>query len=155
MENFFDWMSKPVPKEDVFLWFSINNIIVEKSELFYDFCISLFTLVNSTYLGEENQPYETKITLSDKEKEKHFQWCWNKIVDNFKHENIIFISDGEHYDYFLTLFMEIYYKQTSHEIRNSLEKFIRELFDKEKPFSKSDLELFTEIYKLLDKNIIR
>lgn len=155
MENFFDWMSKPVPKEDVFLWFSINNIIVEKSDLFFDFCISLFNLVNSTYLGEESQSYETKITLNQDEKKKHFQWCWLKTLDNFKKENIIFSSEGEHYDYFLELFMEIYYKQSSHDIRNSLEKFIRELFDKEKPFSKSDLELFTEIYKVLDKNIIR
>lgn len=155
MENFFEWVSKPVPKEDVTLWFNINNIITEKSDLFFDFCIALFGLINSTYLGEESQPNETKVVLSEAEKTKHFEWCWNKTVDNFAKENINFNIKGEHYDYFLVLFMEIYYREINSGIRNSIEKFIRELFDKDKPFSKSDLELYTEIYKLLEKNIVK
>ena len=38
-------------------------------------------------------------------------------------------------------------------IRNSLGKFFEELFDRDFPFTKPDLDLFTEVYKLLDKNM--
>ena len=31
---------------------------------------------------------ETKITLSKEDNEKHFDWCWNKVIDNFKKEEI-------------------------------------------------------------------
>ena len=33
MENFFNWMSKPVSKEDVVVWFNIHNMNYEKIEL--------------------------------------------------------------------------------------------------------------------------
>jgi len=51
MENFFNWVTQPLSKEDVDVWFNINNIIPEKSELFYDFCVSLLSLIKQTYLG--------------------------------------------------------------------------------------------------------
>lgn len=155
MENFFNWVTKPVSNDDVELWFGINNIIPEKAELFYDFCLSLYVLMTKTYLGDENASNETRILINDDDKKKHFKWCWNSTINNFKKENINFNIDGEHYDYFLTFFMEIFYNQENKEVRKSIEPFIRELFDKEKTFTKSDLELYTEIYKLLDKNIIQ
>jgi len=41
MENFFNYITKPVRPEDVDVWFRSNNIIPEKLELFYDFTYSL------------------------------------------------------------------------------------------------------------------
>jgi hypothetical protein len=38
-------------------------------------------------------------------------------------------------------------------MRTAIPKFIEELFDLEKPFAKSDLDILTEIYKLLDKHV--
>ena len=61
MENFFNYLSKPVPEEEVDLWFKINNIIPEKLELFYDFSQSLNLLINETYLGEFENKKETKM----------------------------------------------------------------------------------------------
>jgi len=49
MENFFNWISKPMDSEDVEIWFNMNNMIPEKGELFFDFCVSLFTLMKETY----------------------------------------------------------------------------------------------------------
>jgi hypothetical protein len=155
MENFFNWVSKPITKEDVELWFNINNIIPEKGELFFDFCISLFNLVNDTYLGEENSPNETKVILSNEDKERHFKWCWETTIHNFEKENIKFNIEGEHYEYFLSFFMEVFYNQKSETVRESIYTFINELFDNKKSFTKSDLDLYTQIYKLLDKNILQ
>lgn len=154
MENFFSWITKPLNKEDVEVWFNINNIITEKSELFYDFCFSLFSLIKNTYLGDETTHNETKIILSEEDNLKHFDWCWNTTIENFKKENIKFNSRGEHYDYFKSFLMEIYYNQKNTNVKNSIEQFFKELFDKEVVFTKSDLDLYTELYKLLDKNIV-
>ena len=72
MENFFSWVMKPIPEDEVQVWMNVNNIITEKCELFYDFCTSLIMLISETYLGDESLPNETKIILSDEDKKKHF-----------------------------------------------------------------------------------
>jgi hypothetical protein len=38
-------------------------------------------------------------------------------------------------------------------MRKAIPNFIVELFDIEKPFAKSDLDILTEIYKLLDRHV--
>ena len=87
MENFYSWMMKPVNREDVEIWFNINNMIYEKRQLFSDFTFSLYDIIKSTYLGDDiTNPSETKIILSQKEKENHFEWCWNKTIENFSKE---------------------------------------------------------------------
>jgi len=153
MENFFNWMTKPMMNDEVEVWFNMNNIIPEKGELYYDFCLSLFGLIKVTYLGEETTHNETKISLTDEDKLKHFEWCWNVTVENFRKENIKFNFKGEHYDYFSSFFMEIFYSQKNISVRNSIDKFLKDLFDRDTPFTKSDLDLYTELYKLLDRNI--
>jgi hypothetical protein len=45
MDNFFNYITKPISPEDVDKWFRGNNIIPEKMELFSDFCQSLNLLV--------------------------------------------------------------------------------------------------------------
>jgi len=82
MENFFNYITKPVRPEDVDVWFRSNNIIPEKLELFYDFTYSLNMLILDTYLGSNGND-ETKIVMSTDDIENHFKWCWNKTVENF------------------------------------------------------------------------
>lgn len=153
MENFFNWISTPLPKDDVEIWFNINNIIPEKGELFFDFCYCLFGLINETYLGDEMVSNETKLILSDDDKLKHFQWCWTTTISKFNKENLDIKSEGDHYDYFLSFFMEVFYNQKTDEIRKQIGSFLDDLFNKEKTFTKSDLDLYTEMYKLLDKHL--
>jgi hypothetical protein len=154
MENFFNWVTKPMSNEDVEIWFNMNNMIPEKGELFFDYCISLFNLVSLTYLGGDGSSNETNVVMNDDDKEKHFLWCWNTTIENFKKENIKFSNKGEHYEYFSTFFMEVFYNQKNNSVKESIGVFLNELFDKNKTFTKSDLDLYTEIYKLLDKNIL-
>jgi len=154
MENFFNYISKPLKPDDVDLWFKVNNIIPEKMELFLDFTNSLNNLILDTYLGEgENK--ETQIILSEVDDKKHFEWCWNKILDNFKKENIVFFSTGEHFEYFESFFQETFYNQKDIKVKTSIGKFFIDLFDYEKSFTKSDLDMITTIYKMLDKQIDR
>ena len=64
MENFFNYVTKPLNPDDVDIWFRVNNIIPEKLELFSDFSNSLNVTITDTYLGEEPKSNETKIILS-------------------------------------------------------------------------------------------
>ena len=82
MENFFNYLSKPFPPEEVDIWFKRNNIIHEKMELYYDFIISLFDLVLTTYLGD-NENLDTKIEITSDDDVKHFEWCWKKTMKTF------------------------------------------------------------------------
>ena len=153
MENFFNYISKPVPPDEVDVWLKMNNIIPEKMELFSDFSQSLYELIKMTYLGESVNSIETKITLTNEDKKKHFEWCWNKTIENFKKEGLFFNLKGEHFDYFKIFFDDIFYNQKEERIKNSVKNFFDELFDIKKPFTKSDLDMIVVLYKLLDKSL--
>lgn len=151
MDNFFNWMAKPLPKDEIIVWFNIHNMSYEKIELYGDITKTLNQFINDTYLGDEIS--ETKITLSDEDKESHFDWCWSKTVENFRKENVIIKHGGEHKDYFKSFFSDTFYKQSKKELRGTIGKFLDDIFNTDITFSKSDLDLLTELYKLMEKNI--
>ena len=153
MDNFFNYISKPISKDDVDIWFRANNMIFEKINLYSDFSHTLNDLINETYLGYEVDSSETKISVNDDDNEKHFKWCWNKVMDNFSKEKIVFNRQGEHFDYFKTFFTDVFYKQKERKVRDSISLFMDDLFDLDKPFTKSDLDMITTVYKLLEKNL--
>lgn len=138
--------------EDVDIWFRVNNIIPEKLELYYDFSLSLYYLIIDTYLGDEKNS-ETTVVLSEEDNQKHFLWCWNKTIENFQKEEITFNNKGEHFEYFSSFFLDIFYNQKEKKIKESIGTFFKDLFDTKKPFTKSDLDLISSIYKSLDKNM--
>ena len=152
MENFYNWMMVPVPKDEVDIWFSVHNMIPEKIELYGDIFESLTTLILETYLGEETN--ETKIRMSDDDITNHFDWCWKKTIDGFGKENILLDSDGEHKDYVKTFFLDSFYYQKDSEIRSAVKIFVKDLFDIDKVFVKSDLDIITEIYKVFNRTVI-
>lgn len=154
MENLFNYISKQVDPEEVDIWFKVNNIIPEKMELYYDFCYSLFSLMVTTYLGGSAETSETGVIMNEEENLQHFKWCWSKNIENFKREEINFNDEGEHFNYFYSLFTEVFYTQKREDIRNSINDFFDDLFNREKPFTQVDLDLVYNLYKSLDKNIV-
>ena len=144
-------MSKPIPQDEVIIWFNVHNMNYERIELYGDIFKSLNYVIIDTYMGEETN--ETKISLSQEDKESHFEWCWNKMIEDFRQENIIIKHGGEHKEYFRSFFFDTFYNQSERNIKDSIPNFLVEVFDVEKPFSKSDLDILTELYKLMEKNI--
>lgn len=153
MDQFFNWLAKPMLPEEIDAWYKSNNIIPEMSDLFRDFCFSLLNLVDETYLGNDESSKETKIGLTQEDKSAHFLWCWNKTVSNFEKENIFFIKNDETYNYFKSFFMEVYYNQEQDFIKRSLNEFFIQIFNRNNKHSKSDIEMFTELYKLLERSL--
>ena len=150
MENFFNWMAKPLPKDEIIIWFNIHNMTYEKIELYGDVFKSLNEIILDTYLGDDAS--ETRITLSNEDKISHFDWCWKKMINDFRRENILIKYDGDHKEYFKSFYMETFYNQSEEKIKNSIPKFLRDIFDVDLNYSKSDLDLLTELYKLIEKN---
>lgn len=154
MDQFFNWLTKPMLPEEIDAWYRANNIIPEMCELFRDYCFSLLNLINDTYLGDEDyDSKETSIQFTEQDKLTHFTWCWNKTIDNFKKENIIFLYNNDTFEYFKTFFMEVYYNQDQKLIRESLSDFFNSIFTKTDKRTKSDLDMFTELYKQLEKSL--
>jgi len=154
MDQFFNWLTKPMLPEEIDAWYKANNIIPEMSDLFRDFCFSLLKLIDETYLGDsDEESRETKIGLSQEDKIAHFNWCWNKTISNFEKENITFEKNEETYNYFKSFFLEVYYNQEQERVKSSINDFFISIFNKNGKHSKSDIEMFTELYKLLEKSL--
>jgi hypothetical protein len=151
MENFFNWMSKPVPHEEVIVWFNVHNMNYEKIEICGDIFKSLYLTMYDTYLGEDG--VETGIEMSHEENVQHFEWCWKTIVENFRKENIIVSTEGKHKDYFKSFFLDTFYDPKEKNIKGAIPNFMDDVFNLDKPFTKSDLDILTELYTLVDKNI--
>ena len=122
-------------------------------ELYSDLAHSLNQLILETYLGEIDTDNEIKIKLTDIDNQNHFEWCWDKVISNFNRENIEFEKRGGHFDYFESFFDETFYNQGNYKVKTSISHFFTDLFNHEKSFTKSDLDMVTTIYKILDKHI--
>lgn len=145
-EGYLEFISSESYKHQIDIWYRAYNISREKTELFYDFINSIFFLIEETYLGEDVMDLE----LNQK---SHFTWCWDKTIENFSKEKIFFKERGIHYEYFWNFFFEAYYinKQEGGIIR--INEYFYKLFDFQHKKTRSELDMLTEIYKLLDQNL--
>jgi len=153
MGRFFDWLAKPMDQDDITAWYLANNIIPELTELFRDFCLSFLNLVKDTYLGDDFEETVTKVGMTEKQKKDHLKWCLNKTLENFKKENIKFNLNEEDLSFFEGFFFEICYAQNDKNFKSAIDDFFANLFDRGQKKTKSDIEIFTELYKLLERSI--
>ena len=49
--------------------------------------------------------------------------------------------------------MDTFYNHPDNSVKKSIPNFLFEVFDVDKPFSKSDLDILTELYKMLEKSV--
>ena len=144
--EFYRYITEPIPKQDLEIWFKANDIVSEKSELFFYFIKSLYLIVNKTYLGGD-------IIKSDKDIVNHFLWCWTKVIDNLEKEGITFKQRGEHYDYFFNFFLESFYGENYDYTLNKVDKFFSTLFKIDDKKTKSELDIYIDLYKTLENNL--
>jgi hypothetical protein len=154
MGRFFDWLAKPMSDEDINAWYLANNITPELTELFRDFCISFLNLLKETYLGDDfSDNNETKIGMTNTQKQAHFKWCWKKTIYNFNKENIDFVFDETDSEFFESFFFEVFYNQPDQKVKETIDKFFNQIFDIRRKKTKSDIEVFTDIYKVLERSL--
>ena len=80
-------------------------------------------------------------------------WCWNKNIESFKKENINFDFNEKDVEFFEGFFFEVFYNQTDNKIKETMDDFFIQIFERNRKKTKSDIEIFTDIYKLLERSL--
>jgi hypothetical protein len=145
-ENYLDLILFENYKNELDLLFRAYNINREKIELFHDFIISLHELINNTYLGPD-------YINTEQIQEIHFTWCWDKTINNFTKENIFFKERGFHFEYFMGFYFDAYYQNETEDVYLKMLSYYNSLFDFNISKPKKELEIFFEVYKLLEQTL--
>ena len=145
-EGYLEFITSENYRQQIDVWFRAYNVSYEKTELFYDFVVSLYDLINETYLGPE-------VTDTETDQKNHFTWCWDKTIENLSHEKIYFKERGTAYNYFWSFFLEAYYYNQLDGNIMRIKEYFYILFHFEDRKTRSELDMLTEIYKLLDQNL--
>jgi hypothetical protein len=90
---------------------------------------------------------------TEEDQKNHFTWCWDKTIENFNKEKIFFKERGQHYQYFWNFFLEAYYFVQLDNESSKISEYFFKLFDFKYKKSRSELDMLTEIYKLLEQNL--
>ena len=145
-ESYLEFVSSESYKNQIDIWYRAYNISREKIELFHDFLISLYSLIDETFLGVD-------VVELEEDQKNHFTWCWDKTIDNFSKEKIFFKDRGAYYEYFWNFFLEAYYFQKLEDKTVRINEYFTKLFNFKYRKTRSELDMLTEIYKLFDQNL--
>jgi len=145
-ESFFESLSHDNYRHQLEIWYKAYNISHEKIELFHDFLLSLYNIIDESYLGPD-------IIETDDDQKSHFNWCWNKNIENFNKERIFFKEKGIHYEYIWNFFSEAFYYTNINNGKVKILEYIEILFDFRHKKTRSELDVLTEIYKLLNEGL--
>jgi hypothetical protein len=145
-ESYLDFVSSENYKQQIDIWYRAYNISREKTELFYDFLMSLHNLIDETYLGAD-------VMMSTEDQINHFTWCWDKTIESFNKEKISFKERGNAYKYLWNFYSEAYYYTKNSESIIRIPEYFYILFDFVHKKTRSELDMLTELYKLLEQNL--
>lgn len=147
--KFLNYLNKTLDMKTIELIYDSNQITLERCDLYKDFITSLFTVVFETYMGDSYTNKEDRV--------KHFKWCWDKNINSFIDEGIIFGHSDELYEYFLNFIVEVYYAINGDKddvvIERNIKKLWGYIFNYQEKKTQSDVDTFIEVYKMFDKSI--
>ena len=144
-----EYMKKPLSIESIELLYNANNVRYENAMIYSDFSVSLTNLITTTYLGDD--------LMSEEDREKHFNWCWDKVNENFKKEQIELNPSNElklwYFDNFDIAFYNYQDKEENTKIPSTLVKFFKEIFNIQCIKTRAEVDVFIEVYKLFTQNL--
>jgi hypothetical protein len=145
--EFLRYISTPLTKEEMTLLYKANNVKYDKCELYYDFIKTLNLLVVDTFLGDD-------VINTDEDQKKHFLWCFSKIINDFKSQNIIFDDISDLRTYFYHFYNELFYPDEEKDIvLTKLNNLPNLSFDYNRIKTRSDMDLLIELYKIFEKSL--
>lgn len=130
------------------LTFKTYNINHEKIDLYYDFLISLDTLINKTFLGID-------VIYTYNDILNHFTWCFNKIIESFEKENIFFKRKGTLFNYLWLFYYDGFYMTLVENGEVRVIQFFITLFDMSIKKTRPELKIIIDIYSIFEENLIR
>lgn len=145
-ESYLEFISSESYRQQIDIWYKAYNISREKLNLFYDFVASVHDMIDETFLGPD-------VMDEEENQRNHFTWAWDKVIENLSKEKIYIKDRGAHYEYFWNFYLEAYYYVQIDGSITKIPEYFLKLFDFEHRKSRSELDVLTEIYKILDQNL--
>jgi len=123
-------------------------IVKDRVEIYKDFAFNLLYYIHHYYIDRESLSDDIDI-------KNHYNWCFNKVCDEFKKENINFGENEELREYFFTYYYHRFYTcdNTQDTSINYYEKFWKNVFEIDKQKNKNAINVLIEIYNIYDKSI--
>ena len=125
-------------------------IVMDRVELYKDFALNLLYYINEYYI--DYQTINTDVDIRN-----HFNFCYNKVCDEFLLENIDFKKNKELREYFYTYYYHQFYlaqNNSKQDISLSyFEKFWNGIFEVEKQKNKNMINILIEAYNIFDRSI--
>ena len=146
-KEFMEYINKPLEEDKIETYFHVNNVISNKAELYRDYIYGVLHCIDDTYPGDD-------INMDDVDIENHFNYCWNKTIDNFKLEGLYFEGDSKQIkEYFLVTLLENYYSEDNKKRAVSvLLGMYDSVFNMDNQLrTLSDMDMFIELYKYFNK----
>jgi len=143
--QFMKYIMDPLTYEQMQLLYNANNIKYDKVKLYYDFISTLNRLIDKTYLGDE-------YISTEEEMLGHFNWCFDKIIENFDKENIKFKNDNDLRSYFKYYYEHLYYNDSEKSLEK-IDDLPKYSFEYYRLKSMSDVDILVELYKLFERSL--
>ena len=148
-EQFLSYIKTPLSQTSLNVLYSANNIRFERCQLFSEFIEGLIINIVDTYMGD-------KLT-SPSQRLEHFKWCWDKNIHNFDMEGIYFNDTKQVYDYFKRFMVDSFYdssdKDNTNYSKDHLIKVWKYIFNYNTNKTRSDVDMFIEVYKMFEKTL--
>lgn len=145
-ESYLEFISSESYKHQLDVWYRTYNISFEKTQLFYDFTSTLYQIAESTFLGSD-------VINTEVDQKNHFTWCWDKLLENFAKEKIFFKERGNCYEYFWNFYNEAFYFPKMEDRTIRIDEYFYKLFSFTYRKTRSELDMLTEVYKMLEQNL--
>jgi hypothetical protein len=123
-------------------------IVKDRVEIYKDFAMNLLYYIFNYYIDKES-------LSADEDIRNHYIWCFNKVCDEFKQENIDFSQNKELKEYFYAYYYHQFYKVNSNQDTSIgyYEKFWKNIFEIDNQKNKNIINILIEIYNIYDKSI--
>jgi hypothetical protein len=125
-------------------------IVKDRVEIYKDFALNLLYYINHYYIDRES-------LSADEDIHNHYVWCFNKVCDEFKQEEIDFSKNVELREYFYAYYYHQFYKVTGNKNQDTslgfYERFWKNIFEIDKQKNKNIINILIEIYNIYDKSI--
>jgi len=126
-------------------------IVKDRVEIYKDFTLNLLYYIIDYY--------QDPVTFSTDEVIKnYFNWCFNKVCDEFKKEGIDFSSNNTLREYFYQFYYHQFFKLSNNEATHDssqafYEKLWKNIFEIDKQKNKSSINTLIEIYNVFDTSV--
>ena len=123
-------------------------VIKDRVEIYKDFAINLLHYIHTYYIDRES-------LSADEDIRNHYVWCFNKVCDEFKQEELDFSKNEELKEYYYTYYYHQFYKPNENQDTSVeyYEKFWETIFAIGKMRNKNIINILVEVYSICDKSI--